>query len=326
MRGRSTVRRRAFEGFFVAEMPALYRAARRRVHNDADAEDLVQETMLRAYRTFDEARPPDNPAAWCQTILSNLITDRARSRQRTPDTLSVDDAGAGLYDRLEAGRETGMFSDPHRLIERWSNRDEVRAALATLPEWGREVLVLAHVGGLRYREIAEQLGVPEGTVMSRLARARRALERAMAQRAGLPEAAAPKRLDAPAPAAQPRLDSLKQSWGEVPPAFAAMAADPGLLEAAARMMGSVVNDGALSADVKRRLLAAVAGATPEGLDGPTAALATFVRSAAANPAGLTPTDYDLLYAEGWTQPQVLEALHLSAFAPYLSHMNAALGG
>ena len=147
MRGRSTVRRRAFEGFFVAEMPGLYRAARRRVHNDADAEDLVQETMLRAYRAFDEARPPDNPAAWCQTILSNLITDRARARQRTPDTMSVDDSGAGLYDRLEAGRETGMFSDPHRLIERWSNRDEVRAALATLPEWGREVLVLAHGNG-----------------------------------------------------------------------------------------------------------------------------------------------------------------------------------
>ena len=326
MSARSTVRRRAFEGFFVAEMPALYRTARRRVHNDADAEDLVQECMLRAYRGFDETHPPDNPGAWCQAILANLITDRARARSRTPDTMSVDDQGAGLYDRLEAGRETGMFSDPHRLIERWSNRDEVREALDGLPEWGREVLLMAHVGGLRYREIAERLGVPEGTVMSRLARARRALERALAERAGLPETRAKARLDAPAPASQGRLDNLRQSWGDVPPAFAAMAADPQLLEAATKMMGSVINDGALPGAVKRRLLAAVGGAPDGDADPPLAALMAFVRSASTDPAGLTPADYDLLYAEGWSQPQVLEALHLSAFAPYLNQMNAALGG
>ncbi len=325
MTARSTVRRRAFESFFVEEMPVLYRAARRRVRNDADAEDLVQETMLRAYRSFDADAPPDNPAAWCHTILTNLITDRARAAQRTPDTMSVDDEGAGLYDRLEAGRETGMFSDPQRLVERWSNQTEVRAAMGTLPEWARDVLVLSHVRGLRYREIAKALGVPEGTVMSRLARARRALERALADRAGLPDRARA-RLEAPAPESAPRLDKMKQSWGTVPPAFAALAADPALLDAASRMMQSVVADGALSAAVKRALLASLAGSPPDPADRPLTALAGFVAAASADPAGLSRSDYELLYAEGWSEPQVMEALHLSAFAPYMSTMNAALGG
>lgn len=322
---RSTVRRHAFEGFFIAEMPVLFRVARRRTRNDSDAEDLVQETMLRAYRAFDPASPPDNPAAWCQTILSNLITDRARAAGRTPDTLSVDDDGAGLFDRLEAGRETGMFSDPERLIERWCRRDEVRAALDTLPEWAREVLVLAHVAGLRYREIAATLGVPEGTVMSRLARARRALERELAGRAGLPDRERP-RLAQPAQEARPQLETLEQSWGAVPPAFTALAADPGLLGAAATMMNSAVEDGALSGAVKRLLLAVVNGHALPDPDPALAALGRFVEHASTNPAGLTQADYELLYAEGWTQPQVMEALHISAFAPYLRHMNAALGG
>ncbi len=319
------LRRRAFEGVFIDELPSLYRSARRRVPSDGDAEDLVQEVMLRAYRAFDPGRPPDNPAAWCQRILSNLVADRARERGRRPEPLSVDDDGAGLYERLEAGRETGMFSDPARLVQRWSDRDEVRAALDGLPDWAREVLVLSHVVGLRYREIAEVLDVPEGTVMSRLNRARRALERALASRAGLPDRPRP-RVDAPAPRSEPRLAGLRRSWGDVPPAFEALAADPALLDAAAHMMRSVVDDGALPADTKRRLLAAIADpdapAATEGL-GP---LVAFTRRASTDPAALTRADYELLYADGWTEAQVLEALHLAAFAPYISRMNAALGG
>jgi RNA polymerase sigma-70 factor, ECF subfamily len=320
----SVIRRRAFENVFMAEMPTLYRSARRRVRNTADAEDLVQEAMLRAYRTFDPAHPPENPGAWCQRILTNLVADRARERGRRPEPLSVDDEGAGLYDRLEAGRDTGIYSDPQRLVQRWSDRDDVRQALEELPEWAREVLVLSHVAGLRYREIAEVLGVPEGTVMSRLNRARRALERALAARAGLPDRPR-RRIDAPAPEARPRLEGLERAWGDVPPAFTAMAADPNLLDAAARMMRTVIDDGALPAATKRTLLAALADAAPPA-DGPTRALAEFTRRASAAPAELTRADYELLYAEGWTEPQVLEAVHLAAFAPYLRAMNTALGG
>jgi RNA polymerase sigma-70 factor, ECF subfamily len=322
----SALRRRAFEGVFVAELPALYRSARRRSRSEPDAEDLVQEVMLRAYRAFDPANPPANPAAWCQRILTNLMADRARERGRRPDPLSVDDDGAGLYDRLEAGRETGIYSDPARLVQRWSDRDDVRAALDALPDWARDVLVLSHVVGLRYREIAEVLEVPEGTVMSRLSRARRALERELAAKAGLPDRPRRPRVDAPAPTAERRLAGLKRSWGEVPPAFSALAADPGLLDAAALMMRSVVDDGALTAGVKRQLLAAIADPAGQVEDPPLAALADFTRRASSDPAGLSRADYDLLYGEGWTEPQVLEALHLAAFAPYVSRMNAALGG
>jgi len=320
----SVIRRRAFENVFMAEMPTLYRSARRRVRNTADAEDLVQEAMLRAYRTFDPAHPPENPGAWCQRILTNLVADRARERGRRPEPLSVDDEGAGLYDRLEAGRDTGIYSDPQRLVQRWSDRDDVRQALDELPEWAREVLVLSHVAGLRYREIAEVLGVPEGTVMSRLNRARRALERSLAARAGLPDRSR-RRIDAPAPEARPRLEGLERAWGDVPPAFTAMAADPNLLDAAARMMRTVIDDGALPAATKRTLLGALGDAAPPA-DGPTRALAEFTRRASAAPAELTRADYELLYAEGWTEPQVLEAVHLAAFAPYLRAMNTALGG
>jgi alkylhydroperoxidase family enzyme len=92
------------------------------------------------------------------------------------------------------------------------------------------------------------------------------------------------------------------------------------------MMQSVVADGALSAAVKRALLASLAGSPPDPADRPLTALAGFVAAASADPAGLSRSDYELLYAEGWSEPQVMEALHLSAFAPYMSTMNAALGG
>ncbi len=325
MSAASEVRRRSFEVVFVPEMPVLYRSARRHSPSDADAEDLVQETMLRAYRTFDVERPPDNPAAWCHRILMNLATDRAREQARRPPPLSVDDEGAGLYDRLEAGRDTGIYSDPARLVSRWDDRDLVRHAIDGLPEWGRQVLVLAHVAGLRYREIAEVLDIPEGTVMSRLNRARRALERALADGMRIPDRPAA-RLDAPDPISRPRLESLGRSWGTVPPAFEAMAANPALLDAAAMMMRSVIDDGALDAATKRTLMVALDETTPLPTPRALGELALFVRQAARAPADLTRADYELLYGEGWTEPQVLEALHVASWAPYLSRMNAALGG
>jgi RNA polymerase sigma-70 factor, ECF subfamily len=322
---RSELRRRSFETVFVPELAALYRSARRHSPSEADAEDLVQETMLRAYRTYAADQPPDNPRAWCHRIMVNLATDRAREQERRPAPLSVDDEGAGLYDRLEAGRDTGIYSDPARLVGRWDNTDLVRRVVDGLPEWARQVVVLSHVAGLRYREIAEVLDVPEGTVMSRLNRARRALERGLADEMHLPDRSAP-RVDAPDPISQPRLDSLGRSWGTVPPAFAAMAANPALLDAAAMMMRSVIDDGALDSVTKRALMAALDEAAPLPSPRPLAELALFVRQAARAPADLTRADYELLYGEGWTEPQVMEALHLASWAPYLARMNAALGG
>jgi alkylhydroperoxidase family enzyme len=131
---------------------------------------------------------------------------------------------------------------------------------------------------------------------------------------------------APDPAARPRLEGLERSWGEVPPAFSALAANPALLDAAAQMMRSVIDDGALTAGVKRRLLAAIDRPDAADPDPAVALLQDFARRAARAPAELTRADYEILAGEGWTEPQVLEALHVASFAPYLSRMNTALGG
>lgn len=177
----------AFERVFAPELAGLYAAARRYVRSTADAEDLVQDTMLKAFRGFDPAAPPDNPRAWLHRVLRNAAIDRARARGRQPDQLSIEDERGGLFERLQAGVETGQYSDPIRLISRWQDAAAVRAVFERLSEPAREVLVLAEVGGLSRAEMAEVLGVPEGTVMSRLARARRAFETRFAEHLELPE-------------------------------------------------------------------------------------------------------------------------------------------
>jgi RNA polymerase sigma-70 factor, ECF subfamily len=321
----SQVKRGAFEAAVLPHLPGLYRSARRFVPTPPDAEDLVQEAMLRAFRAFDPGAPPPNPRAWSHRILANLAVDRARARRRAPDPLSVDDEGAGLYERLEAGRDTGPLSDPQRLVDRWVERERVRRAVEGLPLWARQVLHLAHVEGFRYREIAEVLEVPPGTVMSRLSRARRALERALADELRLPDPPSP-RLRTLDDRESPSLARLNRRWGALPEAMRSLAAAPPLLDAAAASLAVVVEDGALSAEVKRHLVAALeseAGTTEAG--GPLGDLVAFVRVARTRPGDLTRADYEALYGDGWTEPQVLEALHVATWAPYLIGLNAALG-
>jgi hypothetical protein len=240
----------------------------------------------------------------------------------------VDDEGAGLYDRLEAGRDTGPYSDPARLLDRLVSRQLVRDALDALPEWARQVLLLAVVQEMRYREIAEVLGVPEGTVMSRLSRARRALEREVAARAELPDEPAP-RVRVPEESESAELTRLRARWGPLPESMRALAARPPLLRAAELAMQGVVEDGALPAALKARMVAALGGAggipEPGPLAGPEEAIVAFAARAARDPAGLSASDYERLYAEGYSEEQVLEALHVATWAPSLMRMNAALG-
>jgi RNA polymerase sigma-70 factor (ECF subfamily) len=166
-----------FEREALPLLPNLYSAALRLTRNPADAEDLVQETYLRAYRGFGSFRPGTNLRAWMYRILTNTFINAYRKRQREPRT--VPDEGIDewyLYDRLA---ESSAESE---VLERIPDED-VRAALDALPEGFRMAVLLADVEGFSYREIAEIMGIPIGTVMSRLHRGRRALEKALWEKA-----------------------------------------------------------------------------------------------------------------------------------------------
>jgi RNA polymerase sigma-70 factor (ECF subfamily) len=164
-----------FERDALPLMPELYGAAVRLTRNPTDAEDLLQEAYLRAYRAFDSFKEGTNLRAWLYRILTNAYINIYRKRQREPQTISSDDADEWyLYDQLaESGREPSAEAE---VIESLPD-EEVQEALASLPEQFRLAVLLADVEGFSYKEIAEILDVPIGTVMSRLHRGRRALEK-----------------------------------------------------------------------------------------------------------------------------------------------------
>lgn len=166
-----------FEREALPLMADLYAAALRLTRNPADAEDLIQEAYLRAFRGFSGFRPGTNLRAWLYRILMNTFINSYRKRQREPQTVSDDQVEEWyLYDRL--AREGAGASAEAEVLESLPDED-VQAALESLPEQFRVAVLLADVEGFSYREIAEMLGVPIGTVMSRLHRGRRALERAL---------------------------------------------------------------------------------------------------------------------------------------------------
>ena len=153
----------------------MYGAALRMTRNPADAEDLVQETYLRAYRAFDTFKEGTNLRAWLYRILTNAYINVYRKRQREPQTISDDEVEEWyLYEKL--GSRAAEPSAETEVLERLPDED-VQEALASLPEQFRLAVLLADVEGFSYKEIAEILDIPMGTVMSRLHRGRRALER-----------------------------------------------------------------------------------------------------------------------------------------------------
>jgi RNA polymerase sigma-70 factor (ECF subfamily) len=164
-----------FEQEAVPFMPEMYAAALRMTRNRSDAEDLVQETFLRAYRGFAGFEEGTNLRAWLYRILTNAYINTYRKRQREPVTVSDDELPEWwLYEKL--GGEAMEASAEARVLESLPDED-VQEALASLPEQFRLAVLLADVEGFSYKEIAEILDVPMGTVMSRLHRGRRALEK-----------------------------------------------------------------------------------------------------------------------------------------------------
>jgi RNA polymerase sigma-70 factor (ECF subfamily) len=159
----------------------VYRVARRLVASREEAEDLVQETYARAFRSWHQYRPGTNLRAWLLRILTNLNIDRGRRKQRTPDTQPLEEGDYFLYNKLESalGNEN---PNEERVIERLS-QNAVVEALAEVPHVFRDVVVLVDIGEFSYAEAAQILDIPVGTVMSRLHRGRRVLKQILAEKA-----------------------------------------------------------------------------------------------------------------------------------------------
>lgn len=164
-----------FEREAIPLLSELYGGALRLTRNPSDAEDLLQETFLRAYRGFASFKEGTNLRAWLYRILTNAFINIYRKRQREPQTVSDSDVEEWyLYDKL--GAEGAEASAEAQVLDSLPDED-VQEALAGLPDQFRLAVLLADVEGFSYKEIAEILDVPIGTVMSRLHRGRRALER-----------------------------------------------------------------------------------------------------------------------------------------------------
>jgi RNA polymerase sigma-70 factor (ECF subfamily) len=157
----------------------VYRVARRLVGSREEAEDLVQETYARAFRSWRSFTPGTNLRAWLFRILTNLNIDRGRREQRTPDLQPMEEGDYFLYNRLE---QTVPDEDTDRIVERLS-QDSVVQALSAVPHDFRDVIVLVDIGDFSYQDAAQILDIPIGTVMSRLHRGRRILKRALAEEA-----------------------------------------------------------------------------------------------------------------------------------------------
>jgi RNA polymerase sigma-70 factor, ECF subfamily len=162
----------------LEHIDALYRTALRMTRNASDAEDLVQEAYLRAFRSLHQFTEGTNLRAWLFRILTNTYINEYRRRQRRPSSSSLDDLEEFyLYDHLVDSRVQPPDERPEDVVIQRLTVDNVIQAIESLPEEFRQVVLLADVEGFSYREIAEIVDIPVGTVMSRLFRARRRLQR-----------------------------------------------------------------------------------------------------------------------------------------------------
>ena len=169
-----------FAELAMEHMPSLYSAALRMTRNPADAEDLVQETYLKAYRAFGSFQAGTNLKAWLYRILTNTFINSYRARKRRPEQTELDDVeDLYLYRRL-GGLEAAAAgrSAEEEVLDHFTETD-VKEAVESLPEQFRMAVLLADVEGFSYKEIAEILDIPIGTVMSRLHRGRKALQKAL---------------------------------------------------------------------------------------------------------------------------------------------------
>ena len=163
-------KRASFEREALVHLDTLYRVALRLTSNPAEADDLVQETMLKAYRAWHQFQQGTNAKGWLLTILRHAFINEYRRRSRHPETVDIDAIEPfSVFEDVQDDDPQGTFFD--RIVD-----DEVLRAIDDLPEQFRETVVLSDVEALSYEEIARVLEVPVGTVKSRLFRARRMLQ------------------------------------------------------------------------------------------------------------------------------------------------------
>jgi RNA polymerase sigma-70 factor (ECF subfamily) len=168
-------KRKSFEREAMPHMDALYRTALRMTKNESDAEDLVQETMIKAYRFWDKFEPGSNCRAWLFKIMTNIFINDYRSKSRAPVAVDVDDIDDNyLYGQLASQSDD---DNPERQLFAKIFDKDVRKAIEELPEDFRLVVVLSFLEGFAYQEIAEIADLQLGTVKSRLHRGRKLLQK-----------------------------------------------------------------------------------------------------------------------------------------------------
>jgi len=172
------LKQREFEEIALQHTDALLRTALRMTKNEGDAQDLVQETMLKAYRFFDRFERGSNIKAWLFKIMTNIFINNYRQKSRKPTGVSYEDVDDNfLYHQLEGAK--GQVADPEELLFSKLMDADVKKAIDELPEDFRVVVVLAFLEGFSYEEIAEIADIQLGTVKSRLHRARKLLQKSL---------------------------------------------------------------------------------------------------------------------------------------------------
>src|SRR6184192_2094696 len=166
-----------FEEEALALSDQVYRVPRHLAGSREEADDLVQETYARAFRSWRTFTPGTNLRAWLLRILTNLNIDWGRRSQRAPQTTPLEANDYYLYDKL--AEADGGACEEERVVERLS-QDDIVSALSAVPHDFRDVIVLVDIGDFSYQDAAQILDIPIGTVMSRLHRGRRVLKRELA--------------------------------------------------------------------------------------------------------------------------------------------------
>lgn len=180
---KNTVNRESeFRKEALSHTDAVYRMALRLTKNRVDAEDLVQETFLKAYRFWDSFEQGSNCRAWLFKILTNLFITSYHKKSREKQQFTYDDVESHyLYNQIEGGNDKHQFSDPEKMLFNQLLDDDVKKAIEELPEDFRIVVVLSFVEGFSYQEIADIVGIQLGTVKSRLHRGRKLLQKGLWQ-------------------------------------------------------------------------------------------------------------------------------------------------
>jgi RNA polymerase sigma-70 factor (ECF subfamily) len=168
-------RKKEFEGMALEYLDSLYNTAMRMTRNRADAEDLVQDTYLKAYRFFYQFKRGTNFKAWLFKILKNTYINKFRKRSKEPQVVDFEDVEM-FYDQLSQEQIIKFSTSPDEEVFRNLMGEDVRRAIEELPPEFKMAVILSDIEGFSYKEIAEIIGCPVGTVMSRLYRGRKMLQ------------------------------------------------------------------------------------------------------------------------------------------------------